>query len=445
MNPALTISNRAPAVAPLAAGLDECAYAGLCLFLFVMPWEAVAHLSGFPLGLWIGSVTFGIAVSRTLLISRVRKLSGVHLWMLGFVALSAISALWTIDSAQTNERIGTYSQLLIAVWLMWELAPSEARLLTLMQAYVWGNVILSALTIRNYAFGRTAPQLETALGTATWDEERYSVTGINENDLGLMLAVCLPLVFYLALRSKGTAAKLIAWIPFPLFVTAILLSGSRGSVVSAAIALMMLPLSFRYFSRSQRIVAGIACFGVVLCSLFLVHAEVWLRLQQFTAEVTEGTLTHRTVIWAAGLASFRDHPWLGIGSGAFPTAVLRLIDIPYVAHNTFLSILVELGIVGEFVWITMLACIAYCILRMRYLERCLWFLVLLSWSVGVMALTWEYNKTTWIVLALMLTHAYARRGASGVEHLARNCASSRTHNSPWIRDEVASGVGGRRR
>jgi len=441
MNPALTISDRVPAVAPLAAGLDECAYVGICLFLFVAPWEAVAHLSGFPLGLWIGSATFGIAVARTLLISRVRKLTGVHLWMFGFVALSAMSAMWTIDSAQTAARIGTYSQLLIAVWLIWELAPSEARVVTLMQAYVWGNVILAALTIRNYAFGRTAPQLETALGTATWDEERYSVTGINENDLGLMLAVCLPLIFYLALRSKGTAARLIAWVPFPLFMTAILLSGSRGSVVSAAIALMMLPLSFRYFSRSQRIVAGVACLGVVLCSLFLVHAEVWLRMQQFTAELTEGTLTHRTVIWAAGLASFRDYPWLGIGSGAFPAAVFRLIDIPYVAHNTFLSILVELGVVGEFVWITMLAGAVYCILRMRYVERCLWFLVLLSWTVGVMALTWEYNKTTWIILALLLSHAYSRGNAFGMEHLARNFAGLRNQTRSGFRTEVGVGVG----
>ena len=45
--------------------------------------------------------------------------------MASFVALSAVSVFWSTDVESTLTRIGTYSQLLIAVWLIWELAAVE--------------------------------------------------------------------------------------------------------------------------------------------------------------------------------------------------------------------------------------------------------------------------------------------------------------------------------
>jgi len=63
-------------------------------------------------------------------------------------------------------------------------------------------------------------------------------------------------------------------------------------------------------------------------------------------ELSEGTLTHRTVIWAAGMDALRDHAFLGVGAGGYGQMVLKAVDIPYVANNTFLSVFIELGIVA---------------------------------------------------------------------------------------------------
>ena len=38
-----------------AVGLERIAYAGLCAFLFSLPWEEAPQLNGFALSRWLGS------------------------------------------------------------------------------------------------------------------------------------------------------------------------------------------------------------------------------------------------------------------------------------------------------------------------------------------------------------------------------------------------------
>jgi len=43
------------------------------------------------------------------------------------------------------------------------------------------------------------------------------------------------------------------------------------------------------------------------------------------------------------------------------------------------------------------------------LERHFWITLLLTWSVGVSSLTWEYSKPTWFLFGVLAAHVYARR------------------------------------
>jgi O-antigen ligase len=115
------------------------------------------------------------------------------------------------------------------------------------------------------------------------------------------------------------------------------------------------------------------------------------------------------LIWSAGLAAFREHPFLGVGSGAYAATVFKVVNVPYVAHNTFISVLVELGVFGALLVLALMASLYYSAFRMRSLEARLWVTVLLTWTAGVMALAWEYRKPTWIMFGLLVAHAYSRR------------------------------------
>ena len=395
----------------LATALERLAYAALYAFVFAIPWEQSPQLGGFLIGRWFGFVAFGIAILHVAVSGRVRKLSLLHYWMMALVGWSALSILWTIDWDGTVARIGTYLQLLIAVWLIWEFTSAEIRILGLLKAYVLGIFVSSSSTIYNFMMGITASQLYAERGLEKWDDDRFSISGVNENDLGLMLALSLPMAIYLAARRDRTLESLFYWVQIAACITAIFLTGSRGALLAAAVSLLMLPLALPRLPRWQKVAALAACGGVVAGGAFLVPGDTWQRIFKMGSEISQGTLTHRTLIWGAGIEAFRDHAFLGVGSGAYGLSVLRALDIPYVAHNTFLSVLVELGVIGAMLLFALLAGLFYCAIRMRYFERCLWVTLLMTWAVGVSALTWDYRKPTWLLFGLLAAHAYVQRTA----------------------------------
>jgi hypothetical protein len=398
--------------AEIGSALDRIAYIVLCAFVFDLPWgEQVPQLGGLVLGSWIGLLAVGVMALRTAVTWRRRILSPLHYWMLSLVAWSVLSIFWTLDWDSTVTRVGTYLQLLTMVWLIWELAVTEGRIVGLLQAYVFGALVASLGTIYNLMTGRTAAQLAATIpGKVVWETHRYSFAYLNEDDLGLLLALSIPMVFYLLASRKGLLVELLCWLQLGAGFTSILLGASRGALLAAIFALIMFPLTVSRLPRWQRYVSPVACAGLLAGGAYLVPQSLWSRIFQFGYyEITAGTLTHRTVLWAAGLEAFRDHPFLGVGAGAYGPAILRAVDIPYVAHNTFLSVLVELGIVGAVLLLALLGSIFYCAIRMRYLERCLWITLWLTWTVGVSALTWEYRKPTWLLFGLVAAHTYARR------------------------------------
>lgn len=397
-----------PSPKELGATLDRFAYVTLCALIFVLPWEDTVPLfGGFVISRWIGLLAFGMAALRTSVFAQTRRLCELHYWMLVFAVWSTASIFWTVDWASTAGRVSTYLQLLVLAWLIWLLATSHARVLGLLTSYIFGTSVCAVGTILNLMAGRSFGQLDDIDGPAS---ARYTVTGLNPNDLGLMLALSIPMTLYLLAQPREhPAKKILYWVQFMLCMVTIALSGSRGATLAAGAALLMFPVTVVRLPRWQKGLAATACVGVVASAIYLVPEGTWQRLFRLGTEVTEGTMTHRTQIWAAGVEVFRDHPLFGVGSGAHAAAVVGILGRPLVAHNTFLSVLVELGVIGELLLLGLLGAGLCCaVLRMRGLKRALWLLILLTWSIGVCGGTWEYRKVTWFLMSLLAAHAYAR-------------------------------------
>ncbi len=388
---------------PIARALDHAAFACLWAVIFAVPWEDSATIGGFVVSHWLGILSVAAAGLRLAVRGRIRTLTPLHYGMAAFVAWAGLSFLWTKALDMTATRVATYVQLLILVWLIWELAPEEKQLIALARAYSLGagysatNIILTLLGYKQSAINVDYSQLEYY--------GRYAPEGFNQNELALLLALSIPLTLYLTTKRQPLILEALCWIQLVLCATGILLTGSRAGLVCLALASTMLLFALPHYSLWKKNFSLVAIGCAVATALIAVPPTTWQRLFTLKTEVTEGTLNERTVIWAAGLSVFRDHPFVGVGAGAYGPSVLPKLDIAFYAHNSFLSILVELGVVGALILLGLLAGLFYAACRMPRPQKWMWVIMLATWATGVFSLSWEFRKPTWFLFGMLAAYA----------------------------------------
>jgi O-antigen ligase len=281
------------------------------------------------------------------------------------------------------------------LWLIWDLCRGPARQVQLISAYVCGSVAASGFALWRYFHNIQTYYL------------RYAAGGFDPNDFGLLLAIAIPLALSLALGGRGWTR----WWWFasiPVIIATVLLTASRTAMIATGVALLFAVWTWRRGDWAYRVATVIFIGGLAL-SLRSGPAPQTQRLATIGHEISTGTLHDRTRIWKAGLRAFRRRRIIGVGSGAYPKAVEPWLGKPmvkgfqYVAHNTFLSVLVECGAIGFAIFGLLLAALAYFVCSLAPPERALWTVVSAVWMVGVFTLTWEGYKPTWLIMALIMT------------------------------------------
>jgi O-antigen ligase len=148
----------------------------------------------------------------------------------------------------------------------------------------------------------------------------------------------------LALFSGGAA-----------LATALVLSFSRASLVNLAVALVVLLWMHRARIRWRRLAIGVVLFGVgaaaILLAIFPAFTGMaWLRFFnafQYFYESPNAVLSGRVASWQTLLNFLSSNPWhalLGVGYKTLPYS--DFIGATAVGDNTYLTLLVETGVVG---------------------------------------------------------------------------------------------------
>jgi len=385
------------------SGLGKLAFASLWLLVFAIPWEDAITISGFGTSArLIGVVTVVLGVIAILEKAAIRRPAAGHFAMLLFVTSAAASYLWSLYPEGTLTQTLTYLQLLMLVWLIWELSPRVEQQNRLLQAYVLGTFVSGADTIYRFLSHQ-----ESAY-------QRYAGAGLDANDLGLMMALSIPVSYCLLIQGKGPIVWLYRW-QLVLAGTTVLLTASRGATLACLVALAIVPFTQTRLTAHQRIAVFLTLLLLIAGVLLFVPSTSWERLSTVPDEFAHGTLTGRKTIWKAGWEIFREHPYIGIGANAFRLVVCRVLAEPIrlddpdspapPAHNTFLSVLVEEGVIGFAIFCGMLAVLALSLRAMPPFPQKLWIVCLAVWAVGVSSLTWEMRKPTWFLFGLLLAQS----------------------------------------
>ena len=405
----LTISSPKQSIEPEADAvlnrpLSRLGFAFVWLFIFSVPWENMSVIEGLgTIGRTIGMVAFGFGILAVLDRGKLRRMDGAQILMIAFGCWRMMTYFWSFSPDGTLHAIGTTLQVIGMIWLLNQYGFGRTQRLALLQAFVLGTCVSSIGTIHAYLSGTFA------------DDQylRYAAKGFNPVDLALILVLSLPISLYLSVQRGGVVSPWINRIHLILASIAILLTAARGPLVALVPVLLVVPAVLKRMSgRNVLVLALIGVIGLAVI-VSIVPDTSWDRLAGIADEIKYGTLNDRTGIWKAGIDLFRMRPFVGVGAGAYGTGVQSTLGIDWVAHNTFLSVLVEEGAIGFAIFGLLLWKLLGTVIQAPRLEKWLWLAVLLAWTVGVMDLSWEDRKATWVIFVLISLQPAFKRRRSG--------------------------------
>jgi O-antigen ligase len=395
--------------APLSLTMRELVHGLLCIFVFTLPWDTILWEGIGALSRVVGIVALGAALVAAAVQGRVRRPNAIFWLAAAFVALNAVSLLWTISSAASTERIWTYTQLLGSVWMVQEFTRTRKERESLLIAFCLGAFIPAGSLLNNFRLG-------VHFGPSA---DRFSSGGafyLNANDIAMTLVIAIPMALHL-MQHRGWIVKVMAFMYVVLGSVAILLTGTRTAVLAGIVTLAIAPLvqlrqSARFIVRAPVLLRAACLLVVVSVTMVLVVPQsLWDRISTIPSEIFEGgEMSGRSNIWDAGLRAVLDRPILGFGAAAFGPAVTPLLGNAGSAHNLPLEVLVEEGIVGFSIFVALLAACAFAIARCPAVERKLWAGLMLSWLIGVTAVNLGTSKVTWLLFGLLAAQSASETG-----------------------------------
>lgn len=372
------------------------AFTLLWLYVFTLPWDYILQF-GDPIGS-AGRVAGLLALAGGLLLvvttGHMRRVQLFHIAALCYLAIVAASFFWTADPDATPHSIRVYIQSVMVIWVMWELGTTRERLVSLCTAYVAGAYVAALSVFHSFSLATVSRGAK---------EARFSADNWNVNDIALVLSLGIPLAFYIASKRSHWIKIWLALGYLILGPTAIMLTSSRTGIVVMAIAFSALPLFFRRLTLTAKVMTVIVLVVAVCFAVNYVPQQSWDRVSTLFASLRAGDLNSRELTWQSGLRAFSRDYLVGVGAGGFQAGV----GSDFTAHNTFLAVLVEQGILGFVVFSVILGCTVRGVRHLSGDDRRLCILLLFCWAVGAFTLGWAMNRVTWFVLAIVVSFAAA--------------------------------------
>lgn len=125
-------------------------------------------------------------------------------------------------------------------------------------------------------------------------------------------------------------------------LTALIFTFSRAGILAAVLSLLL----FLWFSGSRRGLAwSILCLFAIIGTVFLIRPS-FLDLRRFSFD-----LNLRQLAWQPLWEYIRNNPFIGVGFGVSYEALLEPAGVELTAHNAFLAIWSEIGILGFILWL----------------------------------------------------------------------------------------------
>ena len=359
---------------------------GLYLLIFAVPWGSVREIRLGAMTVGVTEALIGLVLAAWLAkMVAAREIKTVHppllLPLLIFLGAILLSLTVTLSLQYSLKEILKWLEVLgIYLFVVNVIGRREAKVIVLL--ILLAGISQALLGIYQF-FGRVGPE-----GFLLFDRfMRAYGTFEQPNPYGGYLGLVLPLAYSLSLGTKGYGARdrgkgirdkgipyslpltsyflvALATTGLVLMLAAMLMTWSRGAWLGFVAAFIVMNVV-----RSRRAAALFALalillsFVIVMGGLQLLPEAITQRFLDFLpflggvdisrVEITPANFAviERLAHWQAGWDMFSEHPWLGVGIGnyepVYSAYALPRWDEPLGhAHNYYLNIAAEAGLVG---------------------------------------------------------------------------------------------------
>jgi len=325
-----------------------------------------------------------------------------------------ITVLYSIDIPYSIERYFLLLRLLVMVFVIQDQINDFDILHSCIIAYVLSSILVSLLAINNFIRGG---MLTSALN---YRASAFGTSG-EEAHFAASIAPSIVYLFYnvLFIRKNG-AASLLRILILVFLIVALVVSQTRSAWLGTAIAFVILLFYKAKESKSIKpVISAIVAVSVVILIISLINPAIMSIISFIITDRYQSAFESggagRTNIWRYGIEIFKYNYLFGSGFMSFPSAFTRYyqdVNVPGLmygiyagraAHNIYLAILVETGIIGSSIALIYLVGYLYRIIKQRNKE-----MVYLMISMNMAMLTIGIfldilnRKYFWFIIAITI-------------------------------------------
>ena len=295
------------------------------------------------------------------------------------VSVAALSTAWSPDPGLTVERALSFAVLFVVAAALGYGTRGDARPVgQILLALLAGVTLIALGGLVELAFRSDLAAVPATKGTPV----RYNGLGGNPHTMAMLLAVALPLAVWAAVEARSRAGRLLAGAAGLLFFGSIVASGSRGALISGVLGCLVTGALLAPRARRVAVVAasaGAAVLGLLLMavpqpaerdpviSVKIIppdqvpfsdrDAETVMPLRDEISFPPPGQPQRQRSLfdssgrfdaWRGVLDQAAERPFAGYGFGTEERVFVDRYFFHYSTRieNSYLSVLLQLGVVG---------------------------------------------------------------------------------------------------
>jgi O-Antigen ligase len=308
-------------------------------YAFLVPFDSVAVVAGAggaTATRLLGMVAAGVLLAVGVVERRLVRPPAVAVWVVLLFICAILTLAWAVNEDLSRARLVTVASLVAMYLAAVTIQVSQKELATVCVLTMIAGVLASAAGVIS---GFEADAEREVRGSMTVGGQQSNPNAV-AHSLILPLAMTVGTLF----AARHLLGKVAALAGAAVIAAGIFLTMSRSSL--AAVIFMACVLLYRFRVRWQ----VLAVFGAVAVVLPFMPDLFFERIERlFTGE--DATGSGRTDIWSIGLEALARFGLFGAGLANFPAAYDIFAHTPpgglsRGAHNQYLGIWVELGIIG---------------------------------------------------------------------------------------------------